>query len=187
MGHLQALLNVLIFLFYNIQLALPLRYFLEVFNPQIDIKVDPKILPFYINDCIVRCLSGSVSADRPLFLKIQYNGPKAMEELSNYDPGRLIIWILGSGKGTMRDTFELVRQAEKYGARVALFGRKILLTESPIKTVELMRRVVQKEIGSKEAVEVYLVFLKNEKIQPYLDLEQDMIISDSSLKHGLEY
>jgi hypothetical protein len=61
------------------------------------------------------------------------------------------------------------------------------LTESPIKTVELMRRVVQKEIGSKEAVEVYHDFLKNEKIQPYLDLEQDMIISDSSLKHGLEY
>jgi hypothetical protein len=50
-----------------------------------------------------------------------------------------------------------------------------------------MRRVVQKEIGSKEAVEVYHDFLKNEKIQPYLDLEQDMIISDSSLKHGLEY
>ncbi len=164
-----------------------IRYFLELFNPQFDIKVDPKILPFYINDCIVRCLSGSVSADRPLFLKIQYNGPKAMEELSNYDPGRLIIGILGSGKGTMRDTFELVRQAEKYGARVALFGRKILLTESPIKTVELMRRVVQKEIGSKEAVEVYHDFLKNEKIKPYLDLEQDMIISDSSLKHGLEY
>jgi hypothetical protein len=29
--------------------------------------------------------------------------------------------------------------------------------------------------------------LKNEKIQSYLDSEQDMIISDSSLKHGLEY
>jgi len=164
-----------------------LSYFLEVFNPQIDIGVDVKKLPFYINDCIVRCLAGSVSADRPLFLKVQYNGPEAMEELSNYDPGRLIVGILGSGKGTTRDTFELVKQAEKYGARVALFGRKILLTESPIKTVELMRRVVQKEIGSKEAVEIYHDFLNNEKIQPYLDLEEDLIISDSSLKHGLEY
>ena len=28
---------------------------------------------------------------------------------------------------------------------------------------------------------------EHEKIKPYLDLEQDMIISDSSLKHGLEY
>ena len=50
-----------------------------------------------------------------------------------------------------------------------------------------MRRVVQKELGSKEAVGVYHDFLKNEKIQPYLDLEQDMIISDSTLNHGLEY
>jgi len=106
-----------------------IRYFLEVFNHQIEIKVDPKILQFNINNCFTWCLSVSVSADRPLFLKIQYNGPEAVEELSNYDTGRLIIGILGTGKGTMRDTFELVRQGEKYGARVTLFGRKILLTE----------------------------------------------------------
>ena len=34
--------------------------------------------------------------------------------------------------GTTRDTFELLAQGVKYGARVALFGRKIGLAESPL-------------------------------------------------------
>jgi hypothetical protein len=163
-----------------------IRYFLEVFNPQIDTGINPKTLPFYINDCIVRCLAGTVNADRPLFLKMQYNGPQAMEELAAYDPERLIVGILGGAKGTTRDTFELIRQGEKYGARVALFGRKINLTEAPLKLVELMRTVVQKELDSKEAVIVYHDFLKSERIQPNLDLEEDIKITESVLNNALQ-
>ncbi|MBT5486565.1 MAG: hypothetical protein HOK56_05220, partial [Deltaproteobacteria bacterium] len=103
-----------------------LRYFLEVFNPQIDIGIDKENLPGYVNDSIVRSLAGLTKEDSPLFLKIPFNGPKAMEELCQYDPGNLIVGVLGGGIGTTRDTFELIRQSEKYGARVALFGRKIL-------------------------------------------------------------
>ena len=36
-----------------------------------------------------------------------------MEELSSYNPKGLIVGVLGGGKGTTRDTFELVRQSEK--------------------------------------------------------------------------
>ena len=48
-----------------------------------------------------------------------------MEELASYDPKQLIVGVLGGGKGTTRDTFELALQAERYGARVALFGRNL--------------------------------------------------------------
>ncbi len=47
----------------------------------------------------------------PQFLKVAYNGPAAMEELAAYDPS-LVVGILGGGSGTLRDTFELVRQAK---------------------------------------------------------------------------
>ena len=52
-----------------------------------------------------------------------------MEELASYDPNNLIVGILGGGKGTTRDCFELLHKASKYGAKVALFGRKINLAE----------------------------------------------------------
>ena len=43
--------------------------------------------------------------------------------------------MLGGGAGTTRDCFELLHQAERYGARVALFGRKINLAEAPLAMV----------------------------------------------------
>ena len=73
------------------------KYFLvEVFNPNVDTGIDPEILPHYINDCILRCLAGVTKADRPQFLKIAYNGPKALEELASFDPG-LIVGVLVVG------------------------------------------------------------------------------------------
>ena len=162
--------------------AQEIRYFLEVFNPKIANNVGKDTLPFFINDCIVRCLAGVTAAERPLFLKMQYNGAEALQELANYDPQRLIVGILGGGKGTMRDTFELVHQIERFGARVALFGRKINLAEAPIKTVELMRQVVQHEINSEEAVKMYHDFLKQGGIAPLLPLAEDLEITEAVLK-----
>ena len=95
-----------------------LRYFLEVFNPQIDIGIDQENLPGYVNDCIVRSLAGLTKEDSPLFLKIPFNGPKSMEEICQYNPGHLIVGVLGGGIGTTRDTFELIRQSEKSGFRI---------------------------------------------------------------------
>ena len=75
-----------------------------------------------MNDNLARCLSGVLKDKRPQFLKYPFNGPKALEELVGFDP-QLVVGVLGGGAGTNRDTFELIYQAEKYGARVALFGR----------------------------------------------------------------
>ena len=120
-----------------------MRHFLEVFNPAFDIKLSGNSdIGSFINDNIVRTLAGVMDEDHPLFLKLQYNGPRAMEELASYDPSRLIVGILGGAAGTARDTFELLSQAERYGARVALFGRKIHFAESPLDVVAMMREVV---------------------------------------------
>ena len=139
-------------------------HFLEVFNPAVKINTGQEDLGAYINDSIVRCLAGVGNVDRPLFLKIQYNGAKAMAELAEFDPNNLVVGILGGGAGTTRDTFELIEQANRFGARVALFGRKIYTAEDSIEIVKLMRRIVEADLSAKDAVKLYHANLEKESI-----------------------
>ena len=162
--------------------AAKMRHFLEVFNPAMDIHLKDADLGSYINDCIVRTLAGVTTKEHPLFLKMQYNGAKAMEELASYDPTGLIVGILGGGRGTTRDTFELASQSEKHGARVALFGRKINFSESPVKLVELMRAVVENHLTGGEAVKAYHDHLAKNRIAPDRPLAEDIEVTDPVLK-----
>jgi DhnA family fructose-bisphosphate aldolase class Ia len=159
-----------------------MRHFFEVFNPAMDIGLSTAELGHYINDSIVRCLAGVMSAEQPLFLKMQYNGAAAMEELANYDPKRLVVGILGGAKGTTRDTFELVSQAEKYGARVALFGRKINFAEAPLELVRIMRLVIERLVSPGEAVKMYHGYMVKNKMHPEREVADDMEITDPTLK-----
>jgi hypothetical protein len=159
------------------------KYFLEVFNPNVETGIAPELLPFYVNDCIARCLAGLTAAERPRFLKIAYNGPKALEELASFDPG-LVVGVLGGGAGTTRDTFELLSQAERYGARVALFGRKINLAESPLAIVALMRAVASGELKPVEAVRAYHDQLQRDGISALRTLEDDSAVTEAVLKHA---
>ena len=109
-----------------------------------------------------------------------YNGPKAMEELCSYDPEGLIVGVLGGGKGTTRDTFELVRQTKNWSP-VALFGRKINLAESPLNLVRFMRSVIEGKLGSLEAVKEYHDCLQKDGITPKMDLEEDQKITETVL------
>jgi len=157
-------------------------HFLEVFDPPIDIGMSDRELGDYFNDCIIKAIAGQTKEERPLFLKIAYNGPKAMEDLASYDPENLIVGILGGSKGTTRDCFELIHKASKYGAKVALFGRKINLSEDPNGIVKLMRKVVENDTSSEEAVKIYHDQLKKKKITPDRDLQSDTQITDPVLK-----
>lgn len=159
-----------------------MRHFLEVFNPAFPIATDNVEIGQYINDCIVRCLAGVSRVDRPLFLKIAYNGPRAMEELASYDPGNLIVGILGGAAGTTRDTFELVRQAEKYGARIALFGRKIYFAEDSAEIVMAMRRVIEGHQSVEDAVKDYHDRLGKKGLRPARDLAADLEITEAVLR-----
>lgn len=155
-------------------------YFLEVFNPNVDTGIDPELQPFYVNDCLCRMLAGLTRAQRPQFLKIPFNGPRALEELASYDPD-LVVGVLGGGAGTARDTFELIHQAEKYGARVALFGRKINLAEDPLAMVKLMRAVADGEVMPSEAVKAYHGALQAAGQHPLRALEDDIKITEAVL------
>jgi hypothetical protein len=161
-----------------------MRHFLEVFNPAFDIGLaDGVEIGAFMNDYIVRTLAGVTSVDYPLFLKAVYNGPAALEELASYDPERLIVGILGGGKGTTRDTFELVFQTQKYGGRVALFGRKINLAVAPVPLVRLMREVVAGTIDTREAVAAYHGEIQKLGLRPDRPLEDDQVITEAVLKN----
>jgi hypothetical protein len=134
-----------------------------------------------VNDCILLCLAGVTKADRPQFLKIVYNGPRALEELASFDPS-LVIGVLGGGAGTTRDAFELLQQAERHGARVALFGRKINLAESPLAIIALMRGVIEGALTPAEAVRSYHAELKKRGLTPTRLLEDDLIVTELALK-----
>ncbi|MEC8641834.1 MAG: hypothetical protein VXZ67_02905 [Pseudomonadota bacterium] len=158
-----------------------MAHFLEVFNPAFAIDTGDANLGAFINDAIVRCLAGVGADERPLFLKMQYNGARAMAELASHDPGSLIVGVLGGAAGTTRDTFELVAQTERFGGRVALFGRKIYEAEDSLEIVRLMRAVVERDIGTAEAVRSYHGTLVGKAIRPARPLGEDLMVSDPVL------
>lgn len=160
-----------------------INYFLEVFNPNIDSGVPPESIGQFVNDNLARSLSGVLKKQRPQFLKYPFNGPKALEELVAYDP-QLVVGVLGGGAGTHRDTFELLFQAEKYGARVALFGRKINLAESQTDIVHHMRLVADGELMPVEAVGAYHSVLKEKGIASIRSLEDDSQVTEAVLKEA---
>lgn len=159
------------------------RHFLEVFNPQIE--VDTPDFWAFNNDAIARCLAGVSHMDRPVFLKAAYNGPRATEEIASYDPENLIFGILGGSAGTTRDCLELIKQAEKYGARVALFGRKIYYADNSVLMVKAMRRVLEEGITSEDGVKAYHDDLTKVGIKPQRDLHDDLEMTEALLRDNM--
>ena len=158
------------------------RYFLEVFDPNLPSAVSPDVLPHYLNDMITRMLAGVSPAGRPLFLKIVYHGPNAMEELVRFDP-HLIVGILGGSSGTTRDAFQLLADAQKHGARVALFGRKINHAENQLAFVHFLRLIVEGQIGPVDAVKAYHAVLGKLGIAPHRSLDDDLKITEQSMSY----
>lgn len=149
------------------------RHFLEVFDPNACGGQCPADLGRFTNDLIVRTLAGVPSSGRPLFLKIAYHGPRAMEELVAYDPS-LIPGILGGSSGTTHDAFALLEEAKKYGARAALFGRKINNSENQLTFVRFLRAIADGQIAAAEAVKAYHGELEKLKIAPYRGMKEDL-------------
>lgn len=159
------------------------RHFMEVFDPNVADAVDPEKLPFFINDLIARTLAGVPQAGRPVFLKIVYHGPKAMEELVAYDP-HLVVGVLGGAAGTTLDAFQLLYQAKKYGARAALFGRKINQAENQLAFIEFLRHIADGVIQPEEAVRAYHSVLQKLGVTPQRPLEQDLTLQTKVMSYG---
>ncbi len=161
--------------------AAGMLHFLEVFNPAFEIHTGGEDLDTFVNDSIVRCLAGVAKSERPLFLKMQYNGARAMSELASFDPANLVVGVLGGAAGTTRDTFELVAQTERFGGKVALFGRKIYGAEHAVELVRLMRSVIEDRLSTVEAVRIYHDTLTKNDLVPARALKDDIVVTDAVL------
>src|SRR5262245_41689221 len=106
-----------------------------------------------------------------------------MEELVHYDP-HLIVGILGGSAGTTYDAFKLLAEAKKYGARVALFGRKINNAENQLAFVEFLRLIADGQIGPEEAVRAYHGVLQRLRVKPHRSLDQDMVLQTNVMSYG---
>jgi hypothetical protein len=154
------------------------RHFLEVFDPNVPATA-PADSGRYLNDLVARTLAGVPRASRPLFLKMAYHGPRAMEELVAYDP-HLVPGILGGSGGTTYDAFFLLEDARRHGARAALFGRKINGSEHQPEFVRHLRLIADGEASADEACRSYHAALDRLGIRPRRTLEDDLQLTSTS-------
>ncbi len=159
------------------------RHFLEVFDPNTPNAVDPDKLPGFINDAIARTLAGVTKSGLPIFLKVVYHGPKAMEELVAYNSD-LVIGVMGGSSGTTHDAFKLIADAQKYGARIALYGRKINNSEHQLSFIHFLRMIVDGDIEPDEAVAAYHGVLQGLNIKPERSLQDDMQLTAQVFSYG---
>jgi len=160
------------------------RHFLEIFDPNACGDHCPSNVGRYIADNLVRALSGVTEKARPIFLKIPYHGPAAMEQLASYDPS-LIPGILGGSAGTTYDAFHQLWEARKYGARAALYGRMINNAEHQPSFIQHLRWLADGELDDPaEAVRSYHGALQRHGIKPYRKLGDDLQSSDRASAYG---
>ena len=148
------------------------RHFLEVFVPNAPVKPVADV-PRFVNDSIARLLAGAGLSTRPVFLKIPYFGPAALEQLVGYD-STIVVGILGGSAGTTFDAFQMLWEAKKHGAHAALFGRKINNAEHQLSFITYLRRLADGEIEPADAVRAYHADLEKLKIRPTRSLADDI-------------
>ncbi len=148
------------------------RHFLELFVPNAPSQ-EVADVPRFVNDHIVRMLAGVGSTTRPLFLKIPYFGPAALEQLVSYDSS-LVVGILGGSSGTTFDAFHMLWEARNHGARAALFGRKINSAEHQLSFITHLRALADGNAKPADAVRAYHGDLEGLGIKPHRPLHDDL-------------
>ena len=92
--------------------------------------------------------------------------------------------ILGGSSGTTYDAFKLLEEAKKYGARAALFGRKINNSEHQLTFVRFLRAIADGQIGAEEACRAYHGDLAKLGIKPYRPLDDDLELTGTSAAYA---
>jgi hypothetical protein len=95
-----------------------------------------------------------------------------------------VVGILGGSAGTTYDAFKLLAEAKKYGARVALFGRKINNAENQLAFIHFLRLIADGEVGPEEAVQAYHGVLQALGIRPHRSLEEDMVLQTGVMNYA---
>jgi hypothetical protein len=94
-----------------------------------------------------------------------------------------VVGILGGSAGTTYDAFKLLHDAQKYGARVALYGRKINGAEHQLAFIEMLRLIIEGKITPDEAVRAYHGVLQGKNIKPHRSLEEDLKTTDPAMAY----
>ena len=159
------------------------RHFLEVFPPNACGDHCPEDLGRFINDHIARTLAGVTREGRPLFLKIPYLGPAAMEAMVRYDSS-LIVGIMGGSAGTTFDAFHMLWESKQHGCRAALFGRKINNAEDQLTFVKYLRLLADDQIEPAEAVRGYHADIAKLNRRPHRPLADDLQATAAALSYS---
>ena len=159
------------------------RHFLEVFAPNACGEHCPEDVARFVSDHVVRTLAGVTASGRPVFLKIPYFGPAAMEALVRYDSS-LIIGIMGGSAGTTFDAFHMLWEAKKHGARAALYGRKINNAEDQLTFISYLRLLSDDQIEPAEAVKAYHGDLQKMNIRPHRALTDDLKSTAAAMSYS---
>jgi hypothetical protein len=106
-----------------------------------------------------------------------------MEELVRFDR-HLVVGILGGSAGTTRDAFQLLHDAQKYGAKIALYGRKINNAENQLAFVHFLRLIVEGQIGPADAVKAYHAVLGRLGLRPHRTLDDDLQVTEQSMSYA---
>src|SRR5205814_1600745 len=96
----------------------------------------------------------------------------------------LVPGILGGSSGTTYDAFKLLEEAKKYGARAALYGRKINNSEHQLTFVSYLRAIADGKIGSQDAVKAYHGDLARLGIKPYRALKEDLQLTTTATSYS---
>jgi hypothetical protein len=153
------------------------RHFLEFFDPNAPLNPVADVGAF-MNDMIVRTLAGVAGAARPIFLKVAYHGPAAMEELAGYDSS-LIVGIMGGSSGTTFDAFHQLWEARRHGARAALYGRMINNAEDQQSFIVQLRALADGQTDPYDAVRSYHADLARIGVRPQRSLDDDLQLTAS--------
>jgi hypothetical protein len=106
-----------------------------------------------------------------------------MEELAAYDPS-LVPGILGGSSGTTYYAFKLLEDAKKYGARAALFGRKINNCEHQLTFVTYLRAIADGQMRAEDAVKAYHGDLERLKLKPHRPLKDDLAATTTATSYA---
>jgi hypothetical protein len=115
---------------------------------------------------------------RVLFLQGGALGQNAAVPLNLLPPGGVADYI-DTGHWAQKS----IAEAQKYGARVALFGRKINQAEHQLAFIEMLRFITEGRIAPGEAVRAYHAVLDTKKIKARLPLEKDLELTEQAMSY----
>ena len=78
----------------------------------------------------------------------------------------------------------IVCEAQKYGARVALYGRKINNAENQLAFIEFLRLIADRVITPEEAVRAYHAVLERLGIRPQRQLADDLLLQTNVMSYS---